>query len=81
MSRRTIAKALQHKTPDASILYHAGLICAKAGDNGTAKRHLYQALSLNPNFHPQQALVAADTLKTLSEVPVPKTSEKAGSAN
>ena len=38
--------------PDANILFHAGMIYAKLGDRATAQNLLYQALSLNPDFHP-----------------------------
>lgn len=63
---RVIDKVLKFKTPDAAILFHAGMIYEKIGDRPTALRYLYQALSLNPKFHPIFATVAADTLKRLS---------------
>ena len=65
-ARKAIQKALQWQTPDANILFHAGMIYAKLSDQTTAQRYLYQALSLNPNFHPVYPTVAADTLKALS---------------
>jgi tetratricopeptide (TPR) repeat protein len=64
-AKETIKKALKQKTPDAHILFHAGMIHAKLGDRMTAQNYLYRALSLNPNFHPAHAKVAADTLKQL----------------
>jgi len=76
-AKSTIRKALQHKTPDASLLFHAGMIYAKTGDKGSAQKYLYQALSLNPHFDPQQAVVAADTLKLLAERPAGKSAEDA----
>lgn len=56
-----IKKALRLKTSDASILYHAGMIYAKRGDRVTARKYLYKALSINPNFHPLHARVAVWT--------------------
>jgi len=64
-AKKTIAKALRHRTPDANILFHAGMIYAKTGDREAAKKHLYQALSLNPNFDPVHAPIAAEALKSL----------------
>jgi len=63
---KTIRKALRLNTPDAAILFHAGMIQAKLGDRGTARKFLYRALSLNPQFHPQDAAVAAETIKMLA---------------
>lgn len=68
-AKKTIAKALRWKTPDASILFHAGIIYAQAGDREAAKRLLYRALNLNPHFHPRDARLAVSTLKELSEPP------------
>lgn len=67
-ARTTIRRALRLRTPDASILFHAGMIAAKLGDRAAAQKYLYQALSLNPNFHPVYAAVAADTLKQLGSI-------------
>jgi tetratricopeptide (TPR) repeat protein len=64
-ARRLIARALGHRTPDARMLYHAGMIHAKLGDRAAAQTFLYQALSLNPRFHPREADVAAATLAEL----------------
>jgi tetratricopeptide (TPR) repeat protein len=64
-AKATIKKALSQRTPDASFLFHAGMIHAKVGDRVSAQKYLYRALSLNPNFHPVHAKVAADTLKEL----------------
>ncbi len=64
-AKNTIKKALSQRTPDANILFHAGMIHAKSGDRVAAQKYLYQALNLNPNFHPIHAKVAADTLKEL----------------
>jgi len=67
-ARETILRALRWRTPDAAISFHAGMIHTALGEREQAKRYLYQALNLNPHFHPVQAKVAADTLKTLTAV-------------
>jgi len=41
------------------------MIYAKEGDHQTAQKYLYEALSLNPTFHPVFAPAAVDTLKEL----------------
>ena len=64
-ARRLSAKALAHRTPDASFLYHSGMIHARLGDRATAQRHLAQALSLNPAFDPIDAPTAVATLAEL----------------
>jgi tetratricopeptide (TPR) repeat protein len=63
------AKALARKTPDASFLYHSGMIHARLGDRVTAQKQLYEALSLNTNFHPVHAQRAADALAELGSRP------------
>ena len=65
-ARQAIQKALRWQTPDANIFFHAGMIYAKLSEYAVAQKYLYQALSLNPNFHPVYSTVAADTLKRLS---------------
>jgi tetratricopeptide (TPR) repeat protein len=64
-ARRTVTKALAQRTPDASFLFHAGMIYAKLGDRVAAQRYLAQALSLNPAFNPIDAPIAATTLAEL----------------
>jgi tetratricopeptide (TPR) repeat protein len=64
-ARRAIRKALAQRTPDAEILFHAGMIHARLGDRGAAQRYLYQALSLNPSFHPVHATTASAMLDQL----------------
>jgi tetratricopeptide (TPR) repeat protein len=64
-ARKAVKKALSQNTPDAMILFHAGMIYAKLGEHTTAQKYLYQALSLHANFHPLYATVAADTLQQL----------------
>jgi tetratricopeptide (TPR) repeat protein len=68
-ARKTIRKALARRTPDAEILFHAGMIHAKLGDRAAAQRYLYQALSLNPHFHPAHAATASATLAQLGGHP------------
>ena len=65
-ARLTIHKALRWNTPDANILFHAGMISARLHEPRQAKTYLYRALNLNPHFHPRYAAVAADTLRALS---------------
>lgn len=65
-ARKKIDEALRHKTPKADFLFHAGMIYAKAGDIPQAQKYLYQALSLNPHFHPLHSSLAARTLKELA---------------
>jgi len=64
-ARRIITRALAQRTPDASLLFHAGMIHARLGDRATAQRQLAQALSLNPAFDPIDAPIAAATLAEL----------------
>ena len=68
-ARKTIQKALARRTPDAEILFHAGMIHAKLGDRAQAQKYLYQALSLNPHFHPLHAATAAATMSELGARP------------
>ena len=58
-------RALSQGTEDASILYHAGMIAAAAGDTLAARAMLSRALTLNARFNPTQAPVAARTLQAL----------------
>ena len=63
-------KALAHNTPEAMFKFHAGMIEAKLNNIVSAKKHLYEALSQNPNFSLIYAPVAADTLKQLGSRPL-----------
>ncbi len=58
-------RALSHKTPDAEMHYHAGLIAKAFGDYPAAKRHLEQSVGQNPDFSLLQAPIA---LRTLTDV-------------
>lgn len=57
-AQKLIAKAMSQNTPEAMFLYHKGAILTKAGKTESAKTALYQALSVNPNFHPLAAPAA-----------------------
>ncbi len=66
-AKKAIRRALSQKTPEAKFLYHAGMIYAAAGDEVPARQCLYRALSLNPNFSPILAPVAAQKLQELGQ--------------
>jgi tetratricopeptide (TPR) repeat protein len=68
-ARSAIRQALARHTPDAEILFHAGMIHARLGDRTMARRFLYEALSTNPSFHPAHAVAAAATLAELGGRP------------
>lgn len=68
-AKAAIQTALARHTPDASILFHAGMIYAKAGNEGEAGKYLAHALSLNPDFNLRDAKTAADTLKQIGSHP------------
>lgn len=57
--------ALSQKTPDPEMHYHAGLIAGAFGDPTSAKKHLKQALAMNPNFSLTQAPLAVKALEKL----------------
>lgn len=65
-AKEIIAQALRWRTPDAAILFHAGMIHAALGEREVAKRRLYEALNLNPHFHPILAAQAVEKLKSLA---------------
>jgi tetratricopeptide (TPR) repeat protein len=60
-------KALAHNTPDPEIHYHAGMIASAHGDVTSAKKHLEQALAMNPNFSLIQAPLAVKVLQNLGQ--------------
>lgn len=61
-----IKRALSQGTPDPEIHYHAGMIAEAAGDLISARKHLLQAIGMNPQFHPLHAPIAAKTLERLA---------------
>lgn len=65
-ARQVMTRALRWNTPEASLLFHAGMIDAKLGERDSARKYLYQALNLNPHFHPRDAALAAEALKSLA---------------
>jgi tetratricopeptide (TPR) repeat protein len=67
-ARKYSSKALSQETPEAMFLYHRGLILAKAGDIGGARKALYQALSQNPYFEPLGAITAMKMVRELGSV-------------
>jgi tetratricopeptide (TPR) repeat protein len=69
-ARKYSLKALSQNTPEAMFFYHRALILAKAGDTGTARKALYQALSQNPYFDPLGAVVAMRMVQELGSVAV-----------
>ena len=68
-AKAAIQTALARHTPEAGMLFHAGMIYAKAGDRVSAGKCLAHALSVNPNFSPRDSKIAADTLKQLGSRP------------
>jgi tetratricopeptide (TPR) repeat protein len=69
-ARKYSSKALSQNTPEAMFLYHRGLILAKAGDPGEARKTLYQALSQNPYFDPLGAAAAMKMVQELGSAPI-----------
>lgn len=66
-AQEAITRALSQRTPEAKFFYHAGMIAAKLNDVATAKKRLYQALSLNPQFSVTDAPRAVAAVKELGE--------------
>jgi tetratricopeptide (TPR) repeat protein len=60
-----MTQALRLGTPDARLLFHAGMIHHALGDTAAARDALGRALRLNPHFHVLQADIAARTLADL----------------
>jgi tetratricopeptide (TPR) repeat protein len=58
------ARALAMSTRDASLLFHAGMIAAAAGDTPLAHRRLQEALEINPRWHPSEPDEARAVLNT-----------------
>jgi tetratricopeptide (TPR) repeat protein len=62
----SIKEALRLETKDALVLFHAGMIYQRLGDNEKARDYLRRAIALNPHFHLFYADLAASTLQELS---------------
>jgi tetratricopeptide (TPR) repeat protein len=54
-----IARALRLGTRDAMLFYHAGRIALASGDTGRARRHLEDALRVDPRAYPYGSRVRA----------------------
>jgi tetratricopeptide (TPR) repeat protein len=65
-ARVPMMRALRLGTKDAILLYHAGVIDLALGDTVAAHRHLTQALSINPIWHPTQPREARALLDSLT---------------
>ncbi|MGH2731023.1 MAG: tetratricopeptide repeat protein [Actinomycetota bacterium] len=57
--------SLRLGTRDARLLFHAGMIDWRLGDDAAARRHLASALSINPNFSFVQDELARRTVARL----------------
>jgi len=68
-ARRTMAHALRLGTRDPQLFHHAGMIAHALRDTAAAKRHLSEALDINPEFHPLQANEARAVLRSLPRGP------------
>jgi tetratricopeptide (TPR) repeat protein len=64
-----IENALRPGARDALLLFHAGMIANRLGQNALAKERLQEALSINPRFHVIYAGVATQQLKVLQDQP------------
>ena len=60
--------ALKKIAPDATRLYHAGLIEAKTGSPFEARKYLGRALNRNPHFSPIHAPLAVNELAGLAKL-------------
>ncbi len=69
LAKTAIQTALVRHTPEAGMLFHAGMIYAKVGDRVAAGKYLAHALSLNPYFSLRDAKTAAETMKQLGSQP------------
>jgi len=62
-----IKEALHLDTRDPLLLFHAGMIYQRLGENATAEGYLRRAIALNPQFHLFYADLAKSTLQSLSK--------------
>lgn len=63
-------QALRLGTKDPQIHYHAGMIVARLGKLPEARKHLEQALSIDPAFDVIQAEVARQMLRQIKETDI-----------
>ncbi len=75
-ARLMIDRALKWNTRDATILFRAGMIYLKMGDDQKARDFLVRATSLNPSFHPIHSKTASNTLQSFAAQPQDKKSQK-----
>lgn len=68
-AQKAIMTATRYHTPDAKMIYHAGMIALKRNDRPNGRKLISQALSVNPDAYPLMAQKAAATLKELGETP------------
>ena len=79
-AKAAVKTALARRTPEAEIVFHAGMIYAKDGDRVLGGKCLASALSLNPYFNLRDAKIAADTLAQLGSKPPAKSIAKASAS-
>jgi tetratricopeptide (TPR) repeat protein len=65
-ARAQMAEALALGTRDAKLLYHAGMIEARLGNDAAAREYLEDALATDPSFDPLAVREARATLEALS---------------
>jgi tetratricopeptide (TPR) repeat protein len=73
-----ISHAMRLGTKDPLLLFHAGMISAKLGDDGQASQQLNEAIGINPHFHVLYAKIATQQLNALHH-PATLASSTAGS--
>jgi tetratricopeptide (TPR) repeat protein len=64
-ARQAMAGALRMGTPDASLLFHAGMIERALGNDAAAARHLERALEIHPGFHARHPATARAVLDSI----------------
>jgi tetratricopeptide (TPR) repeat protein len=69
-AKEYIGVALKQGTPEALFRFHKGMIYAQAGDRRIAQQALYEALSINSNFDPLGAQLAAAKISELGSIQV-----------
>ena len=62
-AQAAIGQALRLGTPDARLLYHAGMIARAAGDQARKRELLGRALALSPAFDPVHARLAREAVE------------------
>ncbi|MET9889322.1 hypothetical protein ABZZ47_03745 [Streptomyces sp. NPDC006465] len=68
-AERTMDKEHGGEVRSALYVYHRGQIERELGRSGPARRHLAEALRINPNFSPLLASAAREALAALGEPP------------